>query len=330
MKEQVHPLFTVCTPTFNRARLLQRAYDSLACQTLKDFEWLVVDDDASTDNTGEMIKRLTATATFPIRYYRKTIRGKHTALNLAMREAHGTLFTVLDSNDWFLPDSIERMKRRWEQLSAGDRKRLAGVVGLFAYENGEILGTKFPSDPLEADDLELKLRYRIHDDKIGFNRTEVVRQFPYPEDPDHTVKFSVIAIPESIVCNRIGCKYPTQFVNEVFAIKEYQPDGMSLRGRIVAIENSKYRLMYVQELLNFGRKLPLEIAIKSYSNYVRYSLHQNVRLHQQMSKVPAKHLFLACAPIGVFLWLRDRRILLHHERLAEAATRSKSAETVPQ
>jgi glycosyltransferase involved in cell wall biosynthesis len=321
-------LFTVCTPTFNRARLLQRAYDSLACQTLKDFEWLVVDD-GSTDNTGEVIAGLIANGSFPIRYYRKANGGKHTALNLAVREARGTLFTIIDSDDWFLPDSLERMKRRWEELSAGDQARLTGVCGLFGYESGEILGDKFPSDPLEADDLELKLRYRIHDDKIGFTRTEVMREFPFPEFPGHTVRYSVICVPESIVWNRMGCKYPTRFVNEVFAVKQYQTGGITLRGRLVAAENSAYYLLYVHELLTSGRKLPLQIALKSYSNYIRHSLHQNVPWLTQMSKVPAKHLFLACVPIGLFLWQRDRRLLLEQGRRLRQAAAANSIENAP-
>jgi glycosyltransferase involved in cell wall biosynthesis len=45
-------LFTVFTPIYNRAHTLHRVYDSLRAQTLRDFEWIVVDD-GSTDNTAE-------------------------------------------------------------------------------------------------------------------------------------------------------------------------------------------------------------------------------------------------------------------------------------
>ena len=41
---------TIITPTYNRADLLPRLYESLVRQTDKDFEWLVVDD-GSTDKT---------------------------------------------------------------------------------------------------------------------------------------------------------------------------------------------------------------------------------------------------------------------------------------
>ena len=48
---------TVFTPTYNRAKLLSKLYDSLKAQTSFDFEWLIVDD-GSTDNTLEELKKL--------------------------------------------------------------------------------------------------------------------------------------------------------------------------------------------------------------------------------------------------------------------------------
>lgn len=37
-------MITVLTPTFNREGVLRSLWDSLQKQTVKDFEWLVVDD----------------------------------------------------------------------------------------------------------------------------------------------------------------------------------------------------------------------------------------------------------------------------------------------
>src|ERR671931_2418544 len=48
-------LFTVNTSTFNRAHTLPRTYESLRQQTLRSFEWVVVDD-GSTDGTKDLVR----------------------------------------------------------------------------------------------------------------------------------------------------------------------------------------------------------------------------------------------------------------------------------
>ena len=47
-------MFTVATPTFNRAHTLHRVYESLERQTFRSFEWLVIDD-GSSDGTDELV-----------------------------------------------------------------------------------------------------------------------------------------------------------------------------------------------------------------------------------------------------------------------------------
>ncbi|MCE2923619.1 MAG: glycosyltransferase family 2 protein, partial [Roseomonas sp.] len=61
------PLFTVFTPSYNRAHTIHRVYESLQQQTFRDFEWLVVDD-GSTDNTKSIVEAWKKEAPFPIRY----------------------------------------------------------------------------------------------------------------------------------------------------------------------------------------------------------------------------------------------------------------------
>ena len=48
-------MITILTPTYNRAYILSKAYESLKKQTCKDFEWLIIDD-GSTDYPQEVIK----------------------------------------------------------------------------------------------------------------------------------------------------------------------------------------------------------------------------------------------------------------------------------
>ena len=58
------------TPTYNRAHLLSKLYDSIVMQQSRDFEWLIIDD-GSSDNTKQIVNDFYSDAVFPIRYYKK-------------------------------------------------------------------------------------------------------------------------------------------------------------------------------------------------------------------------------------------------------------------
>jgi hypothetical protein len=112
----------------------------------------------------------------------------------------------------------------------------------------------------------------------------------------------------------MGRKYPTRFVNEIFALKEYQRGGISDRARVVNARNSRSTLVYTHEMLTCGRKLPLKHSIKNYSNYIRHSLHEELNLGSQRARIPSKAMFFCCLPIGYYLWRRDRRTFRKEDR----------------
>lgn len=48
---------TVLTPTYNRGGSIQKLYTSLDNQSIKDFEWLIVDD-GSLDDTAQVVRKV--------------------------------------------------------------------------------------------------------------------------------------------------------------------------------------------------------------------------------------------------------------------------------
>ena len=72
----MNPEISVITPTRNRASTLHRVFKSLEKQTFKNFEWIVCDD-ASRDETIELLKKYKKKAKFNIRiFYHKIRAGK--------------------------------------------------------------------------------------------------------------------------------------------------------------------------------------------------------------------------------------------------------------
>ena len=89
---------TIFTPTFNRAYILPKLYDSLCEQTCQDFEWLLVDD-GSTDQTKELVEGWINEKKILIRYVCQENGGKMRAFNKAVSLTKTELFVCIDSDD---------------------------------------------------------------------------------------------------------------------------------------------------------------------------------------------------------------------------------------
>lgn len=111
-----NPLVSIVIPTYNRAGLVARAVHSVLLQSYDDFEVIIVDD-ASTDNTPDLINALQGTDP-RIRYIRHEInRGAQVARNTGIHAARGKYVAFLDSdNEWF----PEKLHKQMELFSNTD------------------------------------------------------------------------------------------------------------------------------------------------------------------------------------------------------------------
>ena len=100
------PRVSIVIPAYNTERYIGRAIESSLAQTERDLELLVVDD-ASTDGTVDVVK------SFSDRRLRlmgnERNRGPGYTRNRAIREARGEWVALLDSDDWFAPERLERL-----------------------------------------------------------------------------------------------------------------------------------------------------------------------------------------------------------------------------
>ena len=247
------PLFTVCTPTYNRARLLPRVYDSLREQTYVDFEWLVVDD-GSIDGTAELVRRWSSEAPFPVRYIWQENGGKHMAHNVCVREARGELFVMIDSDDWLVPSALERLKTECDQIP--DQKRYSGVCCLFQYADGEIVGDRFPQNQMDSNAVDLRYNHGVHGDKVGCTRTDILCRYPFPE---HLGRHYV---PESLVWNRISQQYQMICVNVAIGVKEYQANGITDTSKLNSYRNPLAYYCCHLEVLNGQVKIRFRPSVR--------------------------------------------------------------------
>lgn len=98
------------TPVYKAARYIEETIRSVQAQTYKDWELLLIDD-CSPDNSGEIIERL-AQADARIRYHRlEQNSGAAVARNTAIGMARGEYLAFLDSDDLWEPEKLSRQTR---------------------------------------------------------------------------------------------------------------------------------------------------------------------------------------------------------------------------
>jgi glycosyltransferase involved in cell wall biosynthesis len=100
------PLVSVIIPTHNRLGLVKEALDSVARQTFRDFEVIVVDD-GSTEALAAGI------ADHPVRptVIRQRRQGPAAARNFGVRHSAANIVAFLDSDDLWDPTKLERFIR---------------------------------------------------------------------------------------------------------------------------------------------------------------------------------------------------------------------------
>ncbi len=229
---------TIFTPTYNRAYTLTRTFRSLCDQTRKNFEWLVVDDE-STDGTEDLIKSFMESAPFEIRYFRKENGGKHTAYNIALREARGDLFFDIDSDDWMPQNGMSIINSFIPTLTRC--RDIAGIIGLKNDINGNMLGRRFRDETkmLMLPDMQSK-DYR-GEYSIIF-KTEIARKYEFP------VITGEKYMPENVVYDKFE-GYNFIATNNILTTCEYQPDGLSLMYGSLMVYNPRGFMFYHLERL---------------------------------------------------------------------------------
>ncbi|KAA0890090.1 glycosyltransferase family 2 protein [Pusillimonas sp. ANT_WB101] len=299
-------LFTVVTPTYNRAHTLERLYQSLRDQSFQDFEWVIVDD-GSTDDTRTMVMGWQQEASFPIHYMWQNNQHKKTAFNRGVQKASGELVVAIDSDDSLDANALYSMASAWNEIPLNEREHYVAITGLCARPDGRIVGDMYPSDVFDATSLDMTFKYRVRGEKFGCLRTDVLRQFPFPEE---------IAgfVPESLVWRAIArAGYLTRFVNQVFRVYYDSPDSLSHQGR-----NSQQHALglwllardTVVECLPWFRYRP-QAFLMAAARYTRFSLHMRDNHQEQPDgwslKGFAPHLLVCLMwPVGLLLYVRDR------------------------
>ena len=257
-----HPFITILTPTYNRASLLPRLFDSLLRQTNKDFEWIVVDD-GSTDDTREGVANLKEEwgGAFPMGYVYKANGGKHMAINIGAERARGELLFIADSDDLLTDDALETVANSWHDIS--DDKSFAGIAGLdITMDTREVIGSGLPQEHIDCNAIDIRYRHHVTGDMKEVFRTEVLREFPFPEFAGERF------CPEQLVWFRMARRYRLRYINKPIYIADYQPDGITAGITRARMRNPSASMLTYAELTECP--VPFLVKVKAAINFWRF------------------------------------------------------------
>ena len=127
------PKVSVIVPVFNSEATIQRAMNSVAAQTFKDLEIIVVDD-GSTDRSADTVTRCGGERVTLIRYPQN--RGAAAARNSGIAAARGRWIAFLDSDDAWKPD---KLARQLSVLEREDSPIAACASGYYLHKDGREL-----------------------------------------------------------------------------------------------------------------------------------------------------------------------------------------------
>ncbi len=144
---KLSPWVSVIIPTYNRSAFLQEAIQSVADQTYRPIECIVVDD-GSTDNTKETVEKFIAKNTdqLTVQYLPQPNAGAQVARNTGTAASSGAYIQYLDSDDLLYAGKIQSQVSfllghpecdavfgDWEEGVPGNIKKIT------AYKNDNLL-----------------------------------------------------------------------------------------------------------------------------------------------------------------------------------------------
>ncbi len=228
---------TVFTPTFNRAYVLGKLYESLKGQTNKEFIWLIVDD-GSTDHTPGMISEWKEEGIIDIRYYYQHNQGKSMAHNYAVRSCVTDWFTCVDSDDYLTDDAVDVILN---QISK-DHDYI-GYVYMRKHEDGSAI-SKWPDNLMNSTLKDAYKRYKATGDTMLVYRTELLKKCEFPFFKGERF------VPESYVYDQLDAFGEMKFIHQAIYVCEYLPDGYTNSMARTIKNNPEGYIAYIKQRLD--------------------------------------------------------------------------------
>lgn len=253
---------TVFTPTYNRAWILSKAYNSLLKQTFRDFIWVIMDD-GSTDSTEGLVQKWINEKKIHIKYFTQKNMGRFGAYNNALKHFEGELVVFLDSDDCLMPTMLEEMAITWEERHKDFDPEPIGIISYMKDQNGKIYGNEFPNLYCERDYV-LRDKYRLEGDKCEVYSRKLLQKYTYPIFEGERF------IGDSLIMNRMAEVGGMIILNKALYVREYPEDSLTVNIAKVHYNSPKGMALYYGETIKYYQSYILR-KLNCAMKYVTFS-----------------------------------------------------------
>jgi glycosyltransferase involved in cell wall biosynthesis len=175
MTESANPKVTVVIATYNRAKTLRYAVESVVWQTFKNFEVWVIGD-ACTDNTEEVMNSFSDDLRIHWFNLPKNSGYQSRPNNEGIRRARGEYIAYLNHDDIWLPNHLEKLVQHMDKTNADIAFSIIQWVYSFTYSRPDI--PLLPDLPIPPEATAVMHKKNIVD-KIGFWK-DIHETYSYP------------------------------------------------------------------------------------------------------------------------------------------------------
>lgn len=254
--------FSIVTATYNRAKLLPNLYESLVKNRGKDFaiQWLIMDD-GSTDQTLELVKKWQQEEKIRIDYFFQENQGKMKALNEVMDKANGDLIIECDSDDYFMPNAFEKVKKEYEE---NQQENIYAICFLKYNTKGQNMGHDFKNKITTMFDLYFK--EKEDGEKCLVFYADIRKKYKYELEKQEKFITEARLHHKMDLQNKIVCS------NQPIMVCEYQKDGYTKNIKKQLQENPYGYYEYFKEIFEHDmRGIPFSKRLYVIKHFILFT-----------------------------------------------------------
>lgn len=235
---------SVLTPTYNRAKTLEKLYSSLKNNVKHGIEiqWIIMDD-GSKDNTKEVIENWQKENILEIQYFFQENQGKMVALNNLVEKATGEWIVECDSDDYFTDNAFRHIK---------ENCIIDNSIYAYAFlkydQNNCNIGSLFPEDEQTTTMFDLYFRNGEDGEKALVFNTEIRKKY------FHKLEENEKFVTEARMYHQMDKQYKMKCINTPLMICQYQKDGYTKNIKEIFKANPKGYFHYFQEILEHNMR----------------------------------------------------------------------------